>query len=114
MRTTVLDPEFPPRQVTQSLVCSLYIHVYDGKPMTARVRFVDRLATNQHRRCRAVYMPSPCQSKMSPAVKHRSVHRFGRRRQRSKPKDPRMVCLCATLSLIRNVINFFPRNNLEN
>ena len=56
--------------------------------MTAHIRFVDRLATNQRRRCRAVYMPSPCQSTMSPAVKHRSVHRFGHRRQRSKPKDP--------------------------
>ena len=55
--------------------------------MTARVSFVDRLATNQRRRCGAVYKPSPCQSTMLPAVKHRTVHRFGRRRHRRKPEN---------------------------
>ena len=69
-----------------------YIFMFmTDKPMTTHVHFVDRLATNQRRHYRAVYMPSPCQSKMSPAVKHCSLHRFGRRRQRRKPEYQRNV-----------------------
>ena len=83
--------------------------------MTARVRFVDRLATNQRRRCRAVYMPSLCQSKMSPAVKHRSLSIVLVAAASEESQNiNEMVCLCTTLSLIRNFINFFLRNNLEN